>query len=307
MTIARSYATQRTYQQFLDIWQHCLSGDRFTNPQEGVIDELSRFFELPSERVRWICEHSAEITAEEWQKTGQSTPDDLYRFYQAQTYWLFGTLRYHANQTEPNGVLIANALQHLTVGHHLDFGCGAATASLFFNALGWKTSMGDVSEVAVNFARWRFEQREIQGKFYYFETDQLPPNTYDLITAFDVMASIADIPEVLHRLHQSLKPGGYLVFNVDTWKQTARNPWLLYDAQYPVLRHVRQAGFRRLPKISIFYCYQKIERSPLNAAAVGLVDRMRHNRFNTAMSKQIRKLLAQHIGSINKVRAFLSR
>jgi 2-polyprenyl-3-methyl-5-hydroxy-6-metoxy-1,4-benzoquinol methylase len=289
-----SHATQRTYQELLDIWRQCLAGDRFSDPHEGVRDELARYFELSPEKVRWICEHSAEIVLEEWRNKELSrTPDEIHRFFQNQKYWLFGTLRYHANQTEPHGVVIADALQHLPPGHHLDFGCGAATASLFFNALGWETSLGDVSESAVNFARWRFEQRGIQGTFYNLETDQLPSNTYDLITAFDVMAHIEDIPAVLHRLHQSLKPGGYLLFNIDSRKPTEETIWHLYDAHYPVIRHVRQIGFRRLPKIPPYplYCYQKIDRSRLNTTAVRFFDYLRHNRFETAIFGVARRLL----------------
>lgn len=291
MDIVTSCTKQRTYQQLLNIWQHCLTGDRFTDPHEGVVDELSRFFGLPPEKVRWICEHSAEIITEEWLKTGQSTPDELYRFYQSQTYWLFGTLRYHANQSQPNAMKIAQALQHLPSGHHLDFGCGAGTASLFFNALGWQSSLADVSQSAIDFVRWRFEQRGIHGTFYNFETEQLPPNTYDLITAFDVMVHIADIPAVLRRLHESLKPHGYLVFNVDSRKPAAMTQWHLYDAHYPVIRHVRQSGFRQMPKNSGFYFYQKINRSRLNAAAVGIFDYLRHNRFQTAIFGSARRLL----------------
>jgi 2-polyprenyl-3-methyl-5-hydroxy-6-metoxy-1,4-benzoquinol methylase len=313
-----SCTIQRTYQNLSDIWRRCLTRDRFTDPYEGILEELGRYFQLPLEKVRWICEHSAEMVAEEWQKTGKPRiSDEIYSFYQAQPYWLFGTLRYHTKQTEPHGVVTANALQHATTGHHLDFGCGAATASLFFNALGWQTSLGDVSEPAVNFARWRFEQRGIHGTFYHLETDQLPPNTYDLITAFDVMASVADIPATLRRLHQSLKPGGYLVFNIDSRKPTAMTIWHLYDAHYPVIRHVREAGFRQLPKIPPYplYCYQKIARSPLNAAVVSLFDRMQHNRIETIARKQFKRLVLQNVRmllqpykeDINKVRSWLSR
>lgn len=291
MVIARNCTTQRTYQELLEIWRHCLTDGRFTDPYEGVIDELGTFFKLPPEKVSYLCNHSAEIVAEEWLKTGQSAPDDLYRFYQSQTYWLFGTLRYHANQTQPNAVEVAHALQYMTTRHHLDFGCGAGTASLFFNAIGWQTTSADVSESALNFVRWRFEQRGLSGTFYHLETDQLPPEKYDLITAFDVMVHVSDIPAVLRRLHQSLKPGGYLVFNVDSRKPTATSQWHLYDAHYPVIRHVRQAGFRSSPKIPPFYCYQKINRSQLGTAAVGFLDHIRHNRIETVVNEQIQKLL----------------
>lgn len=298
MNIASSCTIQRTRNNLLDIWRYCLTGDRKADPHEGVYDELSRFFGLSLERTRWLCKHSAEVVSEEWRRTGQSTPDELYRFYQAQTYWLFGTLRSHADQTQPQlahaAVEIAHALQDVPPGHHLDFGCGAGTASLFFNALGWQTSLTDVSETAVSFAHWRFDQRGTRGTFYNLETDQLPPNTYDLITAFDVMVHVANIPAVLQRLHQSLKPNGYLVFNIVSRNPTSptTSQWHLYDAHYPVIRHVRQVGFSRLPKIRSYYCYQKSDRSRLNASAVGVFDLLRHNRLETAVFGSTRRLLS---------------
>jgi 2-polyprenyl-3-methyl-5-hydroxy-6-metoxy-1,4-benzoquinol methylase len=317
MDIATSTTTQHTSQELLDIWRHCLTRDHFTDPYEGVIDELSKYFELPPEKVRWICEHSAEIVNEEWSKTGQSTPDEIYRFYQANTYWLFGTLRLSAVQAQPHighpaiNIVLANKL--MPTGHHLDFGCGVGTASLFFNALGWQTSLTDVSENAINFVRWRFEQRGLQGTFYNFETEQLPSNTYDLITAFDVMMCVKYIPATLHRLHQSLKSGGYLIFNIVCRDPSnpATTQWLLYTAHYPIIRYVRQIGFRRLPNIGSYYCYQKIERSRLNATIVGICDRILHNRFETTVRKQIggqlRRLLRPYKEDLKKFRAWLSR
>jgi 2-polyprenyl-3-methyl-5-hydroxy-6-metoxy-1,4-benzoquinol methylase len=312
MDIMTNLTTQLTRQELLDIWRHCLTGDRFTDPHEGIFNELGKYFGLSPEKARWICEHSAEIVNEEWRKTGQSTHEEIYRFYQTQTYWIFGTLRTHADQAKPQAahaaIDTAIALKNMQPGHLLDFGCGAGTASLFFNALGWQTDLADVSETAINFVRWRFEQRGLNGTFYNFETDQLPPNTYDLITAFDVMVHVADIPAVLHRLHQSLKPGGHLVFNI-----VCRNPsspatsqWHLYTAHYPVIRYARQTGFRRLPKIFSYYCYQKIDRSRLNTAAVGLFDHIQYNRFETTVREQVKKLLHPYREKINKFRAWLS-
>ena len=309
--------TQRTRQELLDIWKKCLTRDCFTDPHEGVFDELGSYFDLSPEKARWICENSVDITNEEWRKTGHSTPEEIYRFYQAQIYWIFGTLRRKADLAKQNlghaVIDIAIALEHLPTGHHLDFGCGAGTAGLFFNALGWQTSLTDVSQTAVEFVRWRFEQRGIEGAFYNFETEQLPPNTYDLITALDVMVHVADISRVLRQLHQSLKPGGYLVFNVVSRNPTSptTSQWHLYDAHYPIIRHVRQTGFRRLPNIQSYYCYQKTDRSQLNASAVGILDRMLNNRFETLVrkhsSQDIQKLLISYKENINTIRTWLSQ
>jgi hypothetical protein len=44
MNITTNDMVKRTYQELFEIWRHCLIGDRFTDPQEGVADELGTFF-----------------------------------------------------------------------------------------------------------------------------------------------------------------------------------------------------------------------------------------------------------------------
>lgn len=290
-----------TYQELLAVWRACLTRTGFTDPHESVIDELVAYSGLPEDRVRWISEHSSEISQEKWVGIDKSSPESMATFYQRLDNLIFGTLRYHAEQAlgraQAKTVEVAQGLAHLTPGAYLDFGCGAGTAGLFFHALGWKVALADVSEPSLNFVRWRFQQRQIPGTFYHLGNDDLPANAFDLITAVEVMVHIPDIQGALRQLHRSLKPGGLLVFDIDNRPSSDPDKWHLYTEQYPVLRQVRRAGFRRCPRIAQFHVYQKVDRSLLSTVIVGLLDTLRYNRLTSTIGRQLRgmKYAARHV------------
>jgi 2-polyprenyl-3-methyl-5-hydroxy-6-metoxy-1,4-benzoquinol methylase len=215
-------------------------------------------------------------------------------FYKTQVSWIFDTMWYHANQfhgTAPaESVEIALGLKHLEPGNHLDFGAGPGSSSLFFHSLGWNVYLADISTTMLDFARWRLAKHAVPATFFDTNTDPLPAHTFDLITAFDVMVHVPDIQETLEKLHRALKPGGYLVFNIDNLPCTATTQWHLYKDQFPILKHVRRTGFKRHAKITYFHVYEKVERGPLFTKLVPLYDNLRYNRVVTFVGNGVRGL-----------------
>ncbi len=281
-----------------ETWRRCLTGDDSSDPCDVAIAELSAYFHLSPEETRTRCINWEDDSLQEWSAKDRSTPEGLLEFYRTQVSWVFDTVWYHANQyhgaTPAESVDVAFGLRDLPPGHHLDFGGGPGSTSLFFHALGWQVSLADISTTMLDFARWRLAKHGIPAAFYDPSQDALPPNTFDLITAFDVMVHVPDVGATLTRLWESLTPGGYLVFNIDHRPRTERTQWHLYAEQYPILQQVRAHGFRRCPKIEFFHVYQKIERSPANAQMIRLTDQMRYNGLVTAIGKAARRLKPGH-------------
>jgi 2-polyprenyl-3-methyl-5-hydroxy-6-metoxy-1,4-benzoquinol methylase len=295
-----TYATQpltagtNQRQELLDIWRRCLTMGTGANPHDAVVAELSEYFHLPPQQVRHRCLHWEQESVEEWQARDRSTPEGLLDFYQTQTSWVFDTMWYHANQCDgiapAESVEIALRISHLKPGYHLDFGAGPGSSSLFFHELGWQVALADVSTTFQDFAKWRLQRHGVQATFYDNSKEDLPHETFDLITAFDVMVHVPNIAATLAQLHRSLKMGGYLIFNIDNLPKTAITEWHLYEDQYPILGQVRRTGFRRHPKITYFHVYQKVNRSPLGAQWITLYDLLRYNRYVTAVGNQVRAL-----------------
>jgi 2-polyprenyl-3-methyl-5-hydroxy-6-metoxy-1,4-benzoquinol methylase len=278
--------------RLMEIWRRALTMDDVSDPKEVVVAELAEYFKLPKDEVYKRCVNWEDYSVEEWQAKDRSTAEGLLDFYQTQTSWVFDTMWYHAqqyyNEKAPETVEIALGLPKMTPGHHLDFGAGPGSSSLFYRELGWQVSLADISTTMLDFAKWRFQKHNVPATFYDTSKDSLPANTYNLITAFDVMVHVPNVSETLEQLHRALKPGGYLVFNIDNLPKTPKTEWHLYRDQYPILGKVRRVGFRRHPKITYFHVYQKVERGMLGTKAITVYDTLRYNRYVTFVGNIVR-------------------
>lgn len=277
----------------LEIWRQALTGGADADPSEVVVAELAEYFKLEPDEVRQRCLNWEAASIKEWEAADRSSRAGLLDFYQTQTSWIFDTMWYHAQQyhgqAPAESVEIALGLSHLKPGRHLDFGAGPGSSSLFFHRLGWKVALADISTTMLNFARWRLERHQVPAIFYDTSHEPLPALSFDLITAFDVMVHVPDPAETLRQLHRALKPGGYLVFNIDNQPLTRRTQWHLYEEQYPILGKVRSTGFRRHPKISYFHVYQKVQRGPMASRLIPLYDRLRYNRYVNFVGNRVRQ------------------
>jgi len=267
----------------LAIWREILLTDGFTDPFEAVLHELSLYFKISPEEAKERCLHWAQDSIAEWEAQSRDTSEGLLDFYQSQQSWIFDTVWYHAQQCAeelpPESVMIAERLGAIRLGRHLDFGAGPGSTSLFFHRLGWEISLADISTTMQDFAKWRLGRRGVSATYYNTASEELPPETFDLITACDVMVHVPDPRATLERLHRSLKMGGYLLFNVDAQPQvTPETQWNLHRYAYPVLRPVRALGFAKEPRLEFFHVFRKVEANPpIRAAAVTAYDTLRYN------------------------------
>lgn len=90
--------------------------------------------------------------------------------------------------------------------------------------MGFETSGLDCSDVAYA------EYRNFVNRYYYrgfLEDVQLPPNTFDIITAWDVFEHFYDLGTALRKIYCSLRLGGYLFLetgNVSSFPAKLRSP-----------------------------------------------------------------------------------
>ena len=91
--------------------------------------------------------------------------------------------------------------------HILDIGCHTGNFLKMAEEEGFKTSGLECSGVISP------EYNDFINEDYYegfLEDIELPPNTFDVITAWDVFEHLYDVGKGLRSIHNSLKPGGYL-------------------------------------------------------------------------------------------------
>lgn len=280
---------RRTQEQLMEAWRESFVVADLNDPVASALRELSLYFHISEDEARQRCLHWEQDSVAEWEASDRTTPEGLLDFYHTTQSWIFDTMWYHAQQyhgTQPaESVMIAERFSSVKPGRHLDFGSGPGSTSLFFQNLGWQVALADISTTLLSFARWRFMQRGLPADFYDLNEQELPFEQFDLITACDVMVHVPNPTETLRQLHRALKPGGLLVFNVDSRpKKSRETQWHLYPYAYPVLRPVRGVGFQRLPGLEFFHVYRKIKpRSRSRDLGIRAYDLARYNRLVSAV------------------------
>lgn len=96
------------------------------------------------------------------------------------------------------------------LGKLLDVGCATGFFMHSAKMRGWKVEGVEISQYAASYARERYGFKVHVGDISQID---LPANTYDLITLWDVIEHLENPIETLKRLKRVLKKNGLLVFS----------------------------------------------------------------------------------------------
>ena len=281
----------------MSVWRRIVSVDAERDPMDAVLEELAEYFAIDVEEARRRTIEWETESVEQWHSADRSDEAAVTEFFRSQTSWIFDTMRYHAEQCVgdafPQSVEVAAALPISPPGQHLDFGAGPGTSSLFFHELGWEITVADLSSSFLEFSRWRIGRRGIEARYIDTGVETLPPNTFDLVTAFDVLAHVPDATTTLRDVRSSMRPGGVLVFNIDDRPRTHTTEYHFYEHHYPVLRDLRSLGFTSLGRIRPFYVYRRCERTGVARVAVRVLDMLRYNAVVSHAGRTARRIVQE--------------
>jgi SAM-dependent methyltransferase len=219
-----------------------------TDLRAAVLDDLSTYSGLSPEECVQRSRDWKSWSVKEWSGADRSGPDGVTDFYRTTQSWSFDLLWFAYLQAE--GYSYPTSVQALRAmaarGHrraHLDFGSGAGVTSQMFARAGYETALADVSTSLLDFARYRLERRREAARFIDLNDERLEIGRYDVITALDTLILIPDLAEVVAGLHAALRPGGWLITNLDVRPPSPENAWHLYDDELNLRAILHRAGF----------------------------------------------------------------
>ncbi len=230
----------------------------------GVLTDLAEYHRLDTEEALRRCLHWEDTSVAEWEAAPRDSAAGLADFYATVGSWSFDLLWYAYLQSfgygYPESVIVADR-----VGAHpdgrgrlLDLGSGVGVTAQLFAALDYDVTLADVSAPLLDFARWRLDQRGVKADYLHLPGD-LGENTFDLVTALDVLVHVPDPEETAQRLHRALRPGGLLVANYDVRRRSRHNAWHLYDDDLPLRWAVERAGFAPVTLIDgVLWVYRAV-------------------------------------------------
>lgn len=294
---------RRAYESHeMDIFRAALVLPGLPDLRDGVLDDLSTFYELPPSECLRRCLHWEELSTEEWQAADRTSPEGLAAFYNSTTSWSFDLLWYAYLEATglayPVAPAIAQtALQACRGRRHLDFGSGVGIGSQLFQGLGYDTCLADVSKTLQAFAKFRLERRGIQASYIDLNEDRLPHRSFDVITAVDTLAHVPDVAATAAELHAALAPGGILFANFDVRPRTQENAWHLYEDDLLPRWKLQRAGFEPVAVLDgMITAYRWVDPENVIHTARGVRDVILLRSPLRPTYRRIRRGRARHTG-----------
>ena len=137
------------------------------------------------------------------------------------------------------------ASRDLPVGKLLDIGCGVGDFLHVAENKGWQCTGIEPSEEAREIARQR-----IKGDLLYSEDlEQLPDQSFDLITMWHVLEHVDDLKWQVAQLQRLIKPNGRIVIAVPNYRSYDGRFYNAYWAAYDVPRHLNHFNRTILTKM----------------------------------------------------------
>jgi SAM-dependent methyltransferase len=170
-----------------------------------IVEDLVEYTGLDRDRVEALIRRSHESFRTEWHAVPPALRNEEWFYLVSRTY-LFANAAHDAGG-------VANALSGFLTDASdvLDFGGGTGNLALAIAARGHRVDYLERSALQKDFVRFRVEKHGLEGRVRVLDQwSPLPPASYDLVCAFDVLEHIESLGETLTTMLRALRPGGLL-------------------------------------------------------------------------------------------------
>lgn len=188
-----------------------------------------------------------------------------------QSYWNMRSETYD----EQSGSLYQDAYDRTAAGtvkylkptdRVLDFACGTGIVTYKMAPHAARVLGIDQAGEMVARARAKGGAENLEFRQMELFDPALEPGSFDVVTAFNVLCYVQDHRQVLGRIRELLKPGGYFISATDClgeritkaglrkWYQshTGQMPYVAFDSMSKLEKKITDAGFQLLEQENLF-------------------------------------------------------
>lgn len=141
-------------------------------------------------------------------------------------------------------------------GRLLDIGCGTGDFLVSARERGWQVKGIELVDRAAKIAR---ERRDLDVKTGSIDDLEIPPESYQLVTMWDVLEHLPSPRRALQMIHDLLENNGLLVFSIPNLKSFDRylfgGSWIGWD----VPRHLHLFDAKNIDQLCEISGFRKIE------------------------------------------------
>lgn len=232
-----------------NVWRASLLMGARADLEASLVAELAVYLGLDDAEVRRLCVEVPDQIEREWSaQVDVDRPESVERYYDLSASHLFELMSWHSlvDDLSPLAYVVALRFAQATgCQRALDFGAGVGSGGLLFARAGLEVTLGDISSVMLDFARWRFARRSLPVTVVDLKSERLPECAYDLITAMDVVEHLIDPVGTIEELHRALAPGGFLLGRFAVEADDERGEHVVRDFA-PVFARLDELGMERV-------------------------------------------------------------
>jgi len=189
-------------------------------------------------------------------------------------------------------------LRYMRPGRLLDIGCATGAFLDNMRECGWEVAGIEPGVRAATYAR---DELGLDVQNTTLEAARLEPESFDLVTMWNVLEHLSDPRQALYRIQEALRLGGLLVFAIPNAESYAVRLFGRHWAGYDIPRHlfvfppttldrmVRAAGFEILERRCIYGTYDAFAYS----AYFVMRERIANERLRAALTRIILSLPAR--------------
>jgi len=183
------------------------------SPKHAALQELKEYLRLPEKEISKKMLVEVPV-AEEWKKFNPdiTNEEEINNFYSKTDAYVFELMAAnHIIQTLYSYFILTEKLKKLKVKKIIDYGAGAGTLCILFKKLGYDIDYADLPGKLSDFAKWRFEKRNIEIPMIDMAQKPIDEESYDCIISTEVIEHVVNPIKLLELFSQTLKGGGVLV------------------------------------------------------------------------------------------------
>ena len=151
----------------------------------------------------------------------------MMRMNKSEKFWDKRAVEYDVNEKkweETHNKALENTKNHLKKSHIiLDYGCGSGILAIQLASFVKEIHALDISSKSIEAAEQRTKGRKIENISYTHTTifdEKYKKESFDIILAFNILHLLDDIPKVVKRINDLLKPGGLFISETASLGQT---------------------------------------------------------------------------------------
>jgi SAM-dependent methyltransferase len=208
---SRAYTPEDAERFRLWYWSLKLPGRTL---EQTLAEEVALYFGKSVDEVVDFWYTSTERLTEEWLTQKPQNEVEITHYYNTNTTYIYELSYWHTLHMNLGLIENVRSLQKALEApgrKYLDFGGGIGANSILFNAHGFDTTLADISSSLLDFARWRFERRQVKATIIDTKVERLPPEKFDFVTAVEVLEHVTNPVAVMQTIMNATKPGGIIV------------------------------------------------------------------------------------------------